>query len=308
MSDLPEDPAILAAEFVLGTLDPATARQVAARAGADPALRRAISAWEERLHPLSAMADEAVPPDALWQRLAASIDAGAPIEAGAAAHPASGATANVSPAGVLPAGMSSAGVSSGGVSPAGVSSAGVSSAGVSSAGASSAGVSSAGVSSVGVSPANLAASGAAAGMAARAWRSVALWRGATAAGLALAAGLAAYIMLRPPPAPPVAVLLPSGGAAPAYMAQLQPDGTLRVSALHAVAVAPGKDLELWALPQGASAPIALGVLPSQGRGVAVPNIPVNGTQLLISLEQKGGSPTGQPQGPVLYAGTLHAVD
>ena len=293
MSDLPEDPAMLAAEFVLGTLDPATARQVAARAGADPALRRAISAWEERLHPLSAMADEAVPPDALWQRLAASIDAGAPIEAGAAAHPASGATANVSPAGVLPAGMSSAGVSSGGVSPAGVS---------------SAGVSSAGVSSVGVSPANLAASGAAAGMAARAWRSVALWRGATAAGLALAAGLAAYIMLRPPPAPPVAVLLPSGGAAPAYMAQLQPDGTLRVSALHAVAVAPGKDLELWALPQGASAPIALGVLPSQGRGVAVPNIPVNGTQLLISLEQKGGSPTGQPQGPVLYAGTLHAVD
>ena len=293
MSDLPEDPAILAAEFVLGTLDPATARQVAARAGADPALRRAISAWEERLHPLSAMADEAVPPDALWQRLAASIDAGAPIEAGAAAHPASGATANVSPAGVLPAGMSSAGVSSGGVSPAGVS---------------SAGVSSAGVSSVGVSPANLAASGAAAGLAARAWRSVALWRGATAAGLALAAGLAAYIMLRPPPAPPVAVLLPSGGAAPAYMAQLQPDGTLRVSALHAVAVAPGKDLELWALPQGASAPIALGVLPSQGRGVAVPNIPVNGTQLLISLEQKGGSPTGQPQGPVLYAGTLHAVD
>ena len=231
MSDLPDDPDLLAAEYVLGTLDPATARQVAARAEADPALRRAITAWEERLHPLSAMANEAVPSDGLWRRLAASIDAAEPIDAAAPMH-----------------------------------------------------------------------------VAARAWRSLAVWRCAAAAGLALAAGLAAFIVLRPPPPLPVAALLPSGSIAPAYMAQLQPDGTLRVFALRAAAVAPDKDLELWALPQGASAPIPLGVLPAQGRGVASPNVPANGTQLLISLEQKGGSPTGRPQGPVLYAGTLHVVD
>ncbi|HUB11913.1 MAG TPA: anti-sigma factor [Acetobacteraceae bacterium] len=234
MSDLPDDRELLAAEYVLGTLDPATARQVAMRAAADPALRRAIAAWEERLHPLSAMADEALPPDALWQRLTASIDTAAPVAAGGIAAPAS--------------------------------------------------------------------------VAVRAWRSLALWRCASAAGLALAAGLAAFIVLRPPPALPVAALLPSGTAAPAYMAQWQPDGTLRVFALRAVAVAADKDLELWALPQGASIPIPLGVLPARGRGVASPHVPANGTQLLISLEQKGGSPTGRPQGPVLYAGTLHVVD
>jgi anti-sigma-K factor RskA len=30
--------------------------------------------------------------------------------------------------------------------------------------------------------------------------------------------------------------------------------------------------------------------------------------LLVSLEPKGGSPTGQPTGPVLYGGQLTAVD
>lgn len=234
MSDHPDDPELLAAEYVLGTLDPAMSRQVAARAAADPILRQAITAWEERLHPLSAMTDEAVPPDALWQRLAGSIDAAEGVNHGAAAPPMHAAT--------------------------------------------------------------------------RAWRSLALWRCATAVGLALAAGLAAFIVLRPPPALPVAALLPSGSSAPAYMAQWQPDSTLRVFALRAAAVAPGKDLELWALPQGASAPIPLGVLPAQGRSVGSPNVPANGTQLLISLEQKGGSPTGRPQGPVLYAGTLHMAD
>ena len=33
-----------------------------------------------------------------------------------------------------------------------------------------------------------------------------------------------------------------------------------------------------------------------------------GTQLLVSLEPRGGSPTGQPTGPVLYGGRLAAVN
>jgi len=234
MSDSPDDPDLLAAEYVLGTLDPATARRVAARSATDADLRRAIAAWEERLHPLSAMADEAAPPDALWRRLAGSIETGAPIDSGATVMRRS--------------------------------------------------------------------------VAGRAWRSLPVWRASTVAGLALAAGLAAFIVLRPPPALPVAALLPSGSAAPAYMAQLQPDGMLRVFALRQAVVASDKDLELWALPRGASAPIPLGVLPAGGRAVVASNVSANGTQLLISLEQKGGSPTGRPQGPVLYAGTLHEVD
>ncbi|MGH7153988.1 MAG: anti-sigma factor domain-containing protein, partial [Acetobacteraceae bacterium] len=69
----------------------------------------------------------------------------------------------------------------------------------------------------------------------------------------------------------------------------------------------GKDLELWALPPGATRPISLGVVPAATRGLVVshPAVPLTlRTQLMVSLEPKGGSPTGQPTGPVLFAGTL----
>jgi anti-sigma-K factor RskA len=46
------------------------------------------------------------------------------------------------------------------------------------------------------------------------------------------------------------------------------------------------------------------VLPITGRMLTLPARPPTGTQLLISLEPRGGSPTGQPTGPVLYGGKL----
>jgi anti-sigma-K factor RskA len=65
-------------------------------------------------------------------------------------------------------------------------------------------------------------------------------------------------------------------------------------------------LELWALAAGAKAPAPLGVIPPAGK--TVPPGVAEGTTLLVSLEPKGGSPTGKPTGPVLYAGTLHRFD
>jgi hypothetical protein len=63
--------------------------------------------------------------------------------------------------------------------------------------------------------------------------------------------------------------------------------------------------ELWALSKGATIPVSLGVLPADGRLVraqAQDHRP--DTQLLISLEPKGGSPSGLPTGPVVYGGKL----
>ena len=56
------------------------------------------------------------------------------------------------------------------------------------------------------------------------------------------------------------------------------------------------------MPPGATKPASLGVIPAEGK-VVPPGIKA-GTMLLVSLEPKGGSPTGQPTGPVLYAGKL----
>jgi anti-sigma-K factor RskA len=95
--------------------------------------------------------------------------------------------------------------------------------------------------------------------------------------------------------------VPAGGAAAAYVAELEPNGTLRLVGLQPIPVAHGKDLELWALPTGSTHPIALGLLPPAGRRIAPPSFPPVGTKLLVSLEPQGGSPTG----PVLFAGQLH---
>jgi anti-sigma-K factor RskA len=138
----------------------------------------------------------------------------------------------------------------------------------------------------------------------RAWRSVAVWRGVSAA-LALAAAFAGIAILsRPEPATYATALAPAGAPAPAFLAQMAPDGSLMVRPLAPVQVAQGKDLELWALPEGAKAPVSLGVLPSIGRSVSMRGLPTGATQILVSLEPAGGSPTGQPTGPVMYSGTL----
>src|SRR5258708_5236273 len=70
----------------------------------------------------------------------------------------------------------------------------------------------------------------------------------------------------------------------------------------------GHDYELWALPKG-GAPVSLGVLPSEGassriltaiqkRALAI------SSQVAVSIEPLGGSPTGQPTGDALYVAPL----
>jgi anti-sigma-K factor RskA len=128
------------------------------------------------------------------------------------------------------------------------------------------------------------------------------WPAAAIAAMAVAAGLAAFIVLRPVPPPVVAVLLPAAGGAPVLVAVAEPSGRTLVRATSTIAVAPDRDLELWAMKAGATRPESLGVIPPAGREAPANLAP--GTMLLVSLEPKGGSPTGQPTGPVLYAGKL----
>lgn len=72
---------LLAAEYVLGTLDDETRRQVDFRRLHDAGLEDAIRAWEERLHPLDAELTPVAPPAGLWDRIEADIDTSAPLRA-----------------------------------------------------------------------------------------------------------------------------------------------------------------------------------------------------------------------------------
>ncbi|NPD65689.1 hypothetical protein HN018_15635 [Lichenicola cladoniae] len=132
------------------------------------------------------------------------------------------------------------------------------------------------------------------------------WRGATAVGFLLAAGIAGLAIIdQPGPAPvPVATFAAAGAKPAAYVAEAYPDGSLSIVALSPVAVADDRDLQLWSLRQGGKIPTSLGVMPATGTRLAASQVPVGPGQILISLEPKGGSPTGLPTGPVLYGATL----
>lgn len=62
-----------AAEYVLGSLDPAERAQVDARRKADASLDAAIAAWERRLGPLSDREPGIAPPAHLFERVLAQI-------------------------------------------------------------------------------------------------------------------------------------------------------------------------------------------------------------------------------------------
>lgn len=138
-------------------------------------------------------------------------------------------------------------------------------------------------------------------------RSVTRWRFATAA-TALAAVLVAAVamprLLAPPPGPAsyVAVLGGEGGA-PAFVASVNTaEGTIRLRRVGSPPP-PDRSFELWKVP--ATGPtVSLGVADSERELKPLDVALAPGERLAISVEPKGGSPTGQATGPVVYLGTL----
>jgi anti-sigma-K factor RskA len=72
-----------------------------------------------------------------------------------------------------------------------------------------------------------------------------------------------------------------------------------------------RDFELWMI-DGQNAPVSMGVIPVGANGTVTVSDAVRenltaGATLAISLEPTGGSPTGQPTGPVVAAGALVTI-
>jgi anti-sigma-K factor RskA len=137
-------------------------------------------------------------------------------------------------------------------------------------------------------------------------RRIRTWQAATLASLAVAASLAAFMLIRQPEPVKVAVLAPMTGGVPVLVATMERGGVLIIRPNGTISVPSGRDLELWSLAAGETRPRSLGVLPAEGRRLTAGVAP--GMQLLVSLEPAGGSPTGQPTGPVLYGGTVTVVN
>ncbi|MEE3626367.1 anti-sigma factor [Nitrospirillum sp. BR 11752] len=143
----------------------------------------------------------------------------------------------------------------------------------------------------------------------RQWNAPPVWRWMTA-------GAAAALLT-------VTLLVPAAlrGDGPRYMALLTAASDGRVGwlvegrgrwlepvALAGMTTPADRDLELWLIADGAP-PRAVGVI-APGRVLPVADKALAGggkLVLAISLEPKGGSPTGAPTGPVLYSGAMRRL-
>jgi anti-sigma-K factor RskA len=94
-------------------------------------------------------------------------------------------------------------------------------------------------------------------------------------------------------------------------AQFSTDNGVFVVQRVAGAPADGRDHEMWLIPEGATAPISLGVIPMEAEARIDISNDLRGqltTALFaISDEPKGGSPTGAPTGAVLAAGPIQTL-
>ncbi|MET3578824.1 anti-sigma-K factor RskA [Mesorhizobium robiniae] len=144
------------------------------------------------------------------------------------------------------------------------------------------------------------------------WSSLAFWRGLAAASVAALAITVAVPYLNPPVEQPRLVAsLAADGSDVRYLAVY--DAAHREVGLSHVSGerAAGKDFELWMI-EGKNQPVSLGVIPA-GQTAHMTLSPAaqeklaQGAVLAVSLEPAGGSPTGQPTGPVVAAGDLKSI-
>lgn len=153
------------------------------------------------------------------------------------------------------------------------------------------------------------------------WNSLLFWRGASFS-LLLAAVFLLLPLLRPaapPPAPVtaaapvqrfVAVVNDARGQPLWLLACYKGPDQVRIQPVRAPAAPGGKDYELWLVSgDGGPAPVSLGVLGSRNRTVYLPPEQAQimwkqAQAFAVSEEPQGGSPTGQPTGPVRHVAPM----
>ncbi len=148
------------------------------------------------------------------------------------------------------------------------------------------------------------------------WANLGLWRALTLVGFATAMALSVVLLTSRvgAPAETLVVVLAGQDARPALVVSGERSGRiLTIKALAAVQPSSDRALQLWALP-GQGNPRSLGLLPLAGPGLVRVDLqePIgqalqNTPTLAVSLEPRGGSPTGLPTGPVLYTGPIQRL-
>ena len=144
-------------------------------------------------------------------------------------------------------------------------------------------------------------------------RSVTLWRTVSAAMTAVAAALALLLLFRPDtiqpqPGPPMVAMLGDQQQQMRVVASWNPTGRqLVLAAAGAMPADPKHSHELWIIPSGGK-PRSLGTMPGKQMHMqladALAELMREGATIAITVEPPGGSPTGDPTGPIVASGKL----
>ena len=149
------------------------------------------------------------------------------------------------------------------------------------------------------------------------WNSLVVWRGLATAGFAAAVVAIGFNLMQPRVDPEafatqlVAALAAQEGSGIEFVALYDPSaGTVRITALSG-SVAADRDLELWYIA-GDEPAVSMGVVPVDQRAeiALAPEARERfdaGLVLAVTLEQKGGSPTGVAQGPIVAVGAATPI-
>jgi anti-sigma-K factor RskA len=137
---------------------------------------------------------------------------------------------------------------------------------------------------------------------------------ALAASVVLVMGLAGLLYWRSVQTVRATVVATISAKSGEHVWELEVFGNLDRLVAHAAqlpARPAGRDYELWALPKG-GAPVSLGVLPAAGATsrtlTAIQKQALaNSSQVAVSIEPRGGSPTGQPTGDIVFTAPLRAA-
>lgn len=144
-------------------------------------------------------------------------------------------------------------------------------------------------------------------------RRVKIWRGVAMAASAIAAALVVVIGVREfgprPKQQNLVAVLQKDAASPAFLVTVNIED--RVMTVQPIAAKPeaGKSYELWLVQKSLGAPKSLGVIDEQHAmkrstlAAYKPDV-IESATFAVSLEPQGGSPTGKPTGPVVFAGKL----
>lgn len=139
------------------------------------------------------------------------------------------------------------------------------------------------------------------------WRATAIAVSAIAAGLAVIVGT---VELQPKVKQPnLVAVLQKDAASPAFLVTVNIEDRVMTVKPVAAEPIPGKSYELWLVQDSLGGPKSLGVIDephtaSRPTLAAFKRDVIESATFAVSLEPEGGSTTGAPTGPVVFAGKL----